>query len=184
LKYFGADAPEPQAGDLEIISAPIDYLGVNIYQAPQVTPDSSAQGFKELPAPVGGPRSAFNWPITPDALYWGPKFLWERYKTPILITENGMSGRDWVSRDGKVYDHHRIDFTARYLRALHRAVSEGADVRGYFHWSVMDNFEWAAGYRERFGLVYVDYETQKRTPKESYHWYKQVIASGGTHLSE
>lgn len=183
LEFYGADAPKIHAGDLEVISTPIECFGVNIYQGTQVRPADNAFGFDAVPYPVGGPRTAFNWPITPEALYWGPRFFHERYGKPILITENGLSCRDWVALDGKVHDPARIDFTTRYLRELHRAASEGFDVKGYFHWSIMDNFEWAAGYRERFGLIHVDYETQKRTPKESYHWYKQVIVSHGRTLA-
>jgi beta-glucosidase len=183
LEFYGNKVPKIHAGDLEIISSPIDTFGVNIYQGSTVVPSQSSRfGFEVLPAPVGGPRSAFNWPITPEALYYGPLFFYERYKKPIFITENGMSGRDWVHSDGRVHDHARIDFTERYLGALRRSVAEGADVRGYFHWSIMDNFEWAAGYRERFGLIHVDYETQVRTPKDSFGWYREVIRSNGRSL--
>jgi len=179
LEFFGADVPKIQPGDLELMSAPIDYFGVNIYLGTPVVPAENSFGYKNAPTEVGAPRTAFNWAITPEALYWGPKFFYERYKKPIIVTENGLSCRDWVSRDGKVHDPQRIDFATRYLRELHRASKEGIDVEGYFHWSIMDNFEWAAGYRERFGLIHVDYQTQKRTPKDSYHWYKQVIESHG-----
>lgn len=192
LEFYGAAAPEPQASDLEIISAPIDVFGVNIYQGAQVRPRTTALGsasqgtadYEEIPYPAGDPRTAFNWPLTPDALYWGPRFFYERYNKPIVVTENGMSSRDWVARDGKVYDPNRIDFMVRYLRAFCRAIHDGVDARGYFHWSIMDNFEWAAGYRERFGLIHVDYETQKRTPKESYYWYQQLIKSHGQIIGE
>lgn len=185
LEFYGSDVPKIEPGDMETISSPIDALGVNIYEGRTVAPDPNDSSVPiELAAPVGGPRSAFNWPITPDALYWGPKFLHERYNIPLLITENGVSGRDWVHRDGKVHDAHRIDFTCRYLRALHRAIGEGADVRGYFHWSILDNFEWAAGYRERFGLIHVDYATQVRTRKDSFDWYNKVIRTNGEHLAE
>jgi beta-glucosidase len=106
----------------------------------------------------------------------------ERYKLPIVVTENGLSAMDWVHLDGKVHDPQRIDFTTRYLRELRRASEDGVDIRGYFHWSLMDNFEWAAGYRERFGLIHVDYATQVRTPKDSFHWYRSVIESNGANL--
>lgn len=168
---------------MEIIRSPIDVFGVNIYQGQHVAPGPrQPHGFEILPEPVGGPRSAFDWPITPEALYWGPRYFHERYKKPIYITENGTSCRDWVAADGKVHDAGRIDFTRRYLKALRRVIQDGTDVRGYFHWSIMDNFEWAAGYRERFGLIHVDYETQARTPKDSYHWYGGVIRSNGAEL--
>jgi len=122
--------------------------------------------------------------VMPEILYWGPRFLYERYQKPLYITENGLSSMDWVSTDGKVHDLNRIDFTRRHLQYLERAIDEGVPVRGYFHWSIMDNFEWAAGYRERFGLIHVDYKTQSRTLKESALWYRDVIASNGETLSK
>ena len=87
-----------------------------------------------------------------------------------------MSNADIVSADGKCHDSQRIDFTSKYLEELSKGIESGADVRGYFHWSLLDNFEWHHGYNERFGLVHVDYETLKRTPKDSYYWYKEIIA--------
>ena len=114
--------------------------------------------------------------------YWGPRFLCERYKLPFYISENGMSGTDWVALDGAVHDPARIDYTHRYLRSLKRAAEEGYPIQGYFHWTFMDNFEWAKGYNDRFGLVYVDYATQQRIPKDSAYWYKQVIESNGENL--
>jgi beta-glucosidase/6-phospho-beta-glucosidase/beta-galactosidase len=108
----------------------------------------------------------------------------ERYGLPIYITENGFSGLDWVSIDGVVRDPQRIDYMHRYLRELARAIREEVDVRGYFHWSLLDNFEWAGGFRQRFGLVHVDYRTLKRTPKESAQWYAALIAGNGRQITE
>ena len=119
------------------------------------------------------------WHVTPDCLYWAPKFLAERYGKPVIITENGMSSSDWVSMDGKVHDGPRVDFLHRYLLALRRSAEDGTDVAGYFQWSLMDNFEWFFGYSKRFGIVYVDYETQKRVLKDSAYLFKDVIASNG-----
>lgn len=119
--------------------------------------------------------------MTPEALEYGVKFLYERYKKPIYITENGISCADVVSLDGKVHDSNRIDFLTRYLLALKNAASE-ADVRGYFQWSLMDNYEWNKGYFERFGLIYVDYPTQKRIWKDSAFWYSEVIKNNGKNL--
>jgi len=178
LEFYGRDAPRVGANDLSTISAPVDFLGMNNYQGLMVEAHA-AGGFRDVPFRVGHPRTAFNWPITPESLYWGPRFLFERYQKPLLITENGLSVRDWVAIDGAVHDAARIDFTTRYLRALHRAIQDGVDVRGYFHWSILDNFEWAEGYKERFGLIHVDYQTQKRTLKDSAHWYRRVIESNG-----
>jgi beta-glucosidase len=132
-----------------------------------------------VPHAPGFPVTGFNWPVTPEALYWGPKFAFERYQKPIFITENGLSCRDWPSLDERVHDPQRIDFITRHLRELHRAIQDGVPIEGYFHWSALDNFEWADGYKERFGLIYVDYATGRRTPKDSYHWYAKVIASRG-----
>ena len=119
------------------------------------------------------------WPVTPDALYWGPRFLYERYHTPIFISENGMSCHDAPSPDGKVHDPNRSDYLDAYLRELSRAIADGTDVRGYFYWSFLDNFEWKLGYTQRFGLVHVDYTTQKRTPKDSCYHYRDIMASNG-----
>ncbi len=112
---------------------------------------------------------------SPQALHWGPKFLFEKYKLPIYITENGMSAHDTVSLDGNVHDPNRIDFLMKYLSELEKAIDEGVDVRGYFLWSFLDNFEWSQGYSERFGIVYVDYQTQKRIIKDSAKWYRDWI---------
>ena len=106
---------------------------------------------------------------------WGPRFLHERYGLPIFITENGLSCTDRIHLDGKVHDPERIDFTHRYLLALRQGIEAGADVQGYFHWSLLDNFEWSEGYNERFGLVYVDYPTGTRTPRDSAAWYRETI---------
>jgi beta-glucosidase len=180
LTAFGSDAPKVRAGDMETICQPLDFYGVNIYQGSMVR--ASATGTTEAPRPIGAPLTAFRWNVTPDALYWGPKFLHERYRLPVVITENGLSSTDWIALDGRVHDASRIDFAHRYLLALKRAIDDGVDVRGYFHWSILDNFEWAQGYQERFGLVYVDYPTQRRIPKDSSQWYRKVIDSNGASL--
>jgi beta-glucosidase len=120
-----------------------------------------------------------DWNVTPECLYWGPRFFFERYGLPIVVTENGMANSDWVHLDGQVSDPGRIDYVRRHLRSLKQAAVEGVDVMGYFYWSIMDNFEWAHGYQQRFGLVHIDYQTQERTPKQSAYWYRDVIASGG-----
>jgi len=131
-----------------------------------------------MPTPVGRLLSR-PWRLS---LYWGPKFFYERYKLPIVITENGMANCDWVYLDGKVHDPQRIDYIGRHLKEYKRASDDGVNCKGYFYWSIMDNFEWAYGYSKRFGLVYVDYPTQKRTLKDSALWYKDVIKSNGTNL--
>ncbi len=166
--------------DMKLISEPIDVYGQNIYNGGCVCMGADGKP-RNVKRHEGFPRTAIGWPVTPEALYWGPKFLYERYQKPIYITENGISCHDVISLDGKVHDPDRIDFTARYLRELKRAAEE-IDLRGYFHWSLMDNFEWAKGYSERFGLVYVDYPTQERIWKDSAYWYRDVIRSNGEDL--
>jgi beta-glucosidase len=178
LRLYGTDAPKFADAEMRTIHQPLDFYGVNIYQGDKVRAGKDG-ALERLPFPPGFPRTLFAWPVTPEALEWGPRFLYERYKTPIVVTENGMSNVDWVMADGKVHDPQRIDFLRRYLQAYRRAVDAGVDARGYFTWSLLDNFEWAEGYKHRFGLVYVDYETQKRTPKDSAAWYREVIRSNG-----
>jgi beta-glucosidase len=184
LTDLGADAPKILAGDMETIHQPLDFLAVNTYTGGLVraTPDGKSQ-FVDLPA--GFPITAiYDWPVLPSVLYWGPKWLYERYKLPIFITENGCSCHDWVSLDGQVHDPQRIDFTTRYLRALARAASDGVPLQGYLYWSLLDNFEWQLGYTQRFGMIFVDYPTQKRTWKDSARWYASVITSNGASILE
>ena len=131
-------------------------------------------------APPGAPRTTFGWLVAPRALQYGVRFFGDRYRIPMVITENGMANVDWVAADGRVHDPQRIDFTRRYLAELERGIAAGADVRGYFHWSILDNFEWAEGYSQRFGLIHVDYPTGTRTLKNSARWYAAVSY---THLT-
>lgn len=182
LRLFGADAPRVGPDDLALINQPLDFYGVNIYSGEPVTA-APGGGAKFVGWPAGNPMTTFRWNVAPKSLYWGPRFLAERYRLPLVITENGMANLDWVTPDQKVHDPQRIDFTRQYLLELGRAAADGVDVRGYFHWSITDNFEWAEGYRERFGLVHVDYQTLKRTPKDSAIWYRDVIKSNGGSLN-
>ncbi len=182
LKLLGQYLPEGWEKDLETIHQPLDYYCQNIYNGDVVRAADNELGFEMVPQPVGHPKTAIQWPITPDALYWGPKFLYERYKTPFIISENGMSSHDAVSIDGKVHDPNRQDYMHRYLKAYKRAAEDGVDAIGYLAWSLMDNFEWAYGYTERFGMVYVDYETQERIVKDSFYWYKTVMEENGENL--
>ncbi len=173
--------PSTYKDDMSIISQPLDFLGNNFYQGSYIQPDENGNAEQSEPL-IGEAVTGFNWPVTPKGMYWGAKFLYERYGVSIIITENGLSNKDWVSLDGKVHDPQRIDFTHRYLKEFKRAADDGIDLAGYFHWSIMDNFEWGAGYRERFGLVHVDFNTQKRTIKDSAFWYKDVIKNNGENL--
>jgi len=167
--------------DMELISQPLDFLGANIYRG-EVVNETGVKPLNYTGGDLGYAKTAFGWSVAPEVIYWTPKWFHERYKVPIYITENGMSGLDWVALDGKVHDPQRIDFTQRFLRELGRAIDDGADVRGYYSWCLMDNFECAAGNSERFGLIYVDFDSQKRIIKDSGHWYRTVIESNGANL--
>lgn len=174
LELYKEYLPEITKEDMELISQPIDFYAQNIYCGEKVR--AGADGEPEIiDFPAGFPKTAIKWPITPECLRWGPRFLYERYKLPIYITENGMSSCDVVSLDSKVHDPNRIDFMERYFLELEKAIEDGAEIEGYFYWSLLDNYEWGSGFSERFGLVYVDYTTQQRIPKDSAYWYKKWI---------
>lgn len=177
MKKYEKYLPVITDEDMKLISQPIDFYGQNIYNGRCIRMGTDGRP-EEVRRPAGFPKAATNWPVTPEALYWGPKFLYERYRKPIYITENGMACHDTVSQDGKVHDPNRIDFLARYLKNLKRAAEE-IDIRGYFQWSLMDNFEWDKGYAERFGIIYVDFETQERIWKDSAYWYRDLIHRNG-----
>jgi len=155
-------------GDLEDISAPMDFFGWNYYMD-WARPQQSD----------GQPVTMMKWAVHPKGLYWGPKILNARYGLPVEISENGLASMDWVTTEGEVPDHFRIDFMRRHLRELRRGIADGARVGAYYYWSLMDNFEWTLGYMPRFGLIHVDYETGKRTPKASSVFYRDVIRSHG-----
>ena len=180
LVKYESYLPEITEEDMRLISQPIDVYGQNIYNGYCVRMGEDGRP-ETVSRYEGFPKTAIDWPVTPECLYWGPKFLYERYQKPIYITENGLSCHDVISLDGKVHDPNRIDFLARYLHELKKAAGE-IDLRGYFQWSLMDNFEWAKGYSERFGLVYVDYPTQKRILKDSAYWYQKIIKENGSTL--
>ena len=176
-------------GDLTVINAPIDAIGLNYYQPDLVGAASGAPVDPRTPYPTGGrvvhhpvpgPVTDMGWPIDPSGLRevllrvtadYGP--------IPLYVTENGAAFPDVRTPDGQVHDPERIDFIHRHLVAAHEAVSAGVDLRGYFLWSLLDNFEWAYGYAKRFGIIHVDYLSCARTLKDSAHWYRQVIAAGG-----
>ena len=179
LALYEADMPAMQDGDLATIHQPLDFFGANIYSGRYVhaTSDGGIEKVLDRDQPV----TAMGWPITPEALYWAPRFFHERYHLPIVITENGMAHDDRLE-NGAINDQPRIDFLQSYLRHYARAIAEGVPAQGYFLWSVMDNFEWAEGYSKRFGLIHVDYASQRRTLKVSAQWYRRVIAANGGNL--
>lgn len=178
-EFFGEHVPSFTDDEWKLITEPLDFYGFNIYQGLEDLDPEEKYGPYAYP---GSPKTSMDWNVTPEVLYWSCRFLYERYGKPLMITENGMSSFDWVSLDGKVHDPNRIDFLHRYLRSIKDAVLEGIPVLGYQYWSIMDNFEWISGYDKRFGLIYVDYRTQKRTIKDSAYWYKDVITTNGDNL--
>ena len=182
LKKFAPYLPKITEADMELIAQPIDFMGQNVYNGYLVRAgaDGEPEFVKRAP---GYAKTACGWPVTPECLYWGPKFLYERYGMPLFITENGMSCHDMVSADGCVHDPNRIEFLDRYLGQVQRALDDGVDLRGYFEWTFLDNFEWEKGYNERFGMVYVDFQTQKRIVKDSAYWYQKVMETNGAILS-
>lgn len=181
FRVYGADMPNIAQGDMKTICQPLDFLGFNIYHGGTVRMGGDGRP-AIVPEYPGFPKTAMGWPVTPEVLYWGPKLLCERYGLPFYITENGMADDDWISRDGAVHDCSRIDFMDRYLRQYGRLCHEGVDIRGYFHWSLLDNFEWADGFSRRFGLAYVDYRSGKRTLKDSALHYREIIRTNGAFL--
>ena len=165
-----------QPGDLEVISTPTDFVGVNHYHSMLAQADASEPGGIKIHQAQPNHQSNWGWPNTPDALYEILKRVSAEYSSlPIYITENGITLDDYVDPNGEVSDPDRIDYLNGYINAIGRAAGEGVEVRGYFAWSFMDNFEWAEGYSKRFGLVYIDFATQKRIPKRSAGWYRDLI---------
>lgn len=182
LQKFAEYLPEITPEDMELIHQPLDFMGQNIYNGYYVR--AGADGEPEfVDREPGFPKTGTDWPVTPKAFYYGIKFLTQRYPYPLYITENGMGCHDNIAPDGKVHDQDRITFLDSYISAMRQAMEEGADVRGYFLWTFLDNFEWNDGYKQRFGLVYVDYQSQKRIVKDSAFWYQQLIESRGANLS-
>lgn len=180
FRVFEKYLPKNYKEDLKIISEPIDFYCQNIYNGYQIK--AVEDRYEWVANPVETPMTAIGWPITPKCLYWGPKFLFERYKKPIIISENGMACNDTISLDGKVHDQSRIDFMQGYLKELGHVVDDGVEVTGYMYWSLMDNFEWSHGYSKRFGLVYVDYNNMRRIPKDSFYWYQETIRDNVNNL--
>ena len=170
-----------EPGDLATIRQPLDFYGVNYYSPIRIaaTPRGCRLPFEQLPI-VGYPTTDFGWPVVPDALREWLITMRARYRAaipPVYITECGASYGMGPDADGVVDDQPRIDYLDAHLRAVAEAVRIGLDIRGFYTWSLLDNFEWAEGYTQRFGLVHVDFETQQRTPKRSFDWYARVIAA-------
>ena len=168
-------------GDMATLRQPLDFYGLNYYNPMKVAaaPEDAELPFEQMPI-VGYPTTDFGWPVVPDALREWLITMRARYRAalpPIYITESGCSYGMGPDENGVVDDQPRIDYLDAHLRAVAEAVRIGIDIRGYYTWSLLDNFEWAEGYTQRFGLVHVDFETQKRTPKRSFDWYASVVAA-------
>jgi beta-glucosidase len=178
LERTGKHAPKFTDEELRIISSRIDFVGLNVYKPDHyVLAADNARGFALAPFPASFPHMDSSWlNFGPEAMYWAPRHvarLWGIHS--IYITENGTSAADEPATDGQVLDLDRIMYLRNYLMQLQRATSEGIPVRGYFLWSLMDNFEWADGFSKRFGLYRVDFDTQRRTPKLSASFYRETI---------
>jgi len=169
-------------GDLAAINAPLDFLGVNYYRpnlavAEDDEHDPVAAGVR---LPAGVPVTAMDWPVQPDGLTNLLVRLHREYgPLPLYVTENGAAFHDYIDPSGRVHDPERIAYLRDHLRAAHAAMAAGVDLRGYFVWSLLDNFEWAEGFSKRFGLFFVEYGSQRRIPKASAEWYAEVTRNGG-----
>jgi beta-glucosidase len=174
LERFAHAAPPVRDGDLATIATRLDFLGVNNYSRTIVRAGPTPEGV-EVRAPAA-PLTAMGWEVHPDGLREVLCRLHDEYEPPpIYVTENGAAYADVRTHDGRVHDVERIAYLEAYLGAVDAALEHGVDVRGYFVWSLLDNFEWAEGYSKRFGLVYVDYPTLERVPKDSFEWYRSTI---------
>ena len=176
-----SERPNITEEEMKIISTPIDFFGFNMYTGDPVKSDGNG-GYKVVYHPVGTPKTNMDWNVYPELMYWVPKFLYERYKLPLFIFENGVAITDIVSEDKKVHDSPRIEFLKLYLKNLRKAYEDGVDIRGYTLWSAFDNYEWFNGYQKRFGLVYINYQTKERIKKDSFDFYKEVIKTNGGNL--
>jgi beta-glucosidase len=182
LARFAPHLPKITDEDMRTIHQPLDFCGLNIYTAERLVRAGTDGRAITVPESPGSAITHMRGTVHPESLYYGTQFFHEHYKLPVIITENGLSCADWIALDGHVHDPNRIDFLTRYLREFSQAGRDGVPVAGYFHWSLLDNFEWAQGFQHRFGLVHVDMQTQKRTLKDSARWYSEVIKTNGGSL--
>lgn len=179
------EVPKPLLGaiteeDLKIIHQPLDFYAFNVYNSDNY--QETDGGIHNTRIYSGQPRTAMGWPVTPEVMYWAIRFHYERYRLPILVSENGMACYDFVTEDGRVHDPGRIDYVHRHLKFMNKAIMEGIPVLGYQYWSIMDNFEWNEGFDKRFGLIFVDYTTGDRILKDSAMDYAGIIRENGEPL--
>lgn len=182
VKWLGEKglSPEIHEGDMQAINQPIDFLGINNYYSSFIREDESNWPVFASEVSTGRDRTKMDWEIYPEGIHDLLVYLKREYgDIKIMITENGAAFNDIVNYEGKVEDDNRLNYYYLYLEQVHRAICEGVNVAGYYAWSLMDNFEWGHGFSKRFGLVYVDYKTQKRILKKSAYWYSDVIRNNG-----
>lgn len=177
LRREGANAPRIEPGDMKAIATPLDFVGLNVYEPNYVRADDSPRGYTIVERPASFPRMASPWIyVGPECIYWAVRNACDLWRPKaIYITENGCSSDDVVNAEGRIEDTDRLMYLRYNLTNLHRAVLDGYPVKGYFLWSLIDNFEWDDGYSKRFGIHYVDFSTLKRVPKLSAEWYREVI---------
>ena len=176
MKGFEPHMPEGWQDDFDVIASPLDWVGVNYYTRKLIAPDDGPwPHHHEVEGPL--PKTFMDWEIYPEGLYKFLKRTAEEYTgdLPLFVTENGMANADVIQPDGTVNDPERLDYVQKHLAMVKKAVDEGVPVNGYFLWSLLDNYEWSLGYEKRFGLVHVDFETMKRTPKSSYHEWQKAL---------
>lgn len=179
LKILGDNAPKIEDGDLKAISVPTDFMGVNYYTRAVVAADPTQEGGMRWEHPEGE-YTDMDWEVYPLGLYNLLMRLKNEYNAPPLyITENGAAYKDVVTPDGEICDERRQAYLESHLAACHRAIQNGVPLKGYFVWSLLDNFEWAYGYTKRFGITHVDYTTLKRTLKQSGEWYSKAAQTNG-----
>lgn len=172
-------------GDMEAIRDRFDFIGINLYQRAIIAASGDRRNIGARGIPGSGPRTAFNWEVWPAGIYRMIKRIDADYgHPPIFITENGCSYPAGPGADGRVHDDERMDFYRGYIGQVARAYDEGCDVRGYYAWTLLDNFEWAMGFSQRFGITYCDFETQQRTIKDSGYWFRDLIAAGEIEYDE
>lgn len=177
LEKAGKNAPKFTDSEMKIISSPIDFVGINIYiPTIAVKASDNSSGYEEVPFSISHPKMFSDWHrLAPESQYWSPRLLHELWKPKeIYVTENGCAAADELAKDGNVYDYDRVMYLRNGMMWQQRATAEGIPLKGNFYWSTMDNFEWINGYGDRFGLIHVDFKTQKRTPKLSAQWYREA----------
>src|SRR5215471_7845272 len=177
LSSAGSNAPRFTDREMSAIGSPLDFVGLNVYTPTYIVAADGPSGYTAMPRPSSAPRMASAWLyLGPEIAYWAPRYLAEIFIfSNAAVTENGCSSDDRIAADGQIYDTDRVMYLRNHLVHAHRAAAEGWPLRGYFLWSLMDNFEWADGYGKRFGIHYVDFQNQRRIPKLSAAYYREVI---------